>query len=515
MEEKGIALKKIARGVGIVIIGTLISKVLAYVYRIIIARIDIAQYGLFSIALAVFSMLFTFSSLGLNEGVVRFVAYYKGLNDERRIKGTITSALKISLPISLIAGFLLFIFSDWVAITFFHNTELSILFKIVALILPIDITRNIFISSIRAFQKVEYDIYSKSITENVAKVVLTSIAVYLGFGVIGATVSYLIAIAISCILSFYFLEKKVFSILKTNIVSISSKKSLLIYSLPLLFTGLTYLIIQWTDTLMLGYFRTVIEVGVYNVALPTAFLLFVVPSSMRILFIPVMSEIYAQRKKNIFNSVYQTVTKWIIIIESIIFILLVVFSQQIIRILFGESYVKETVTIFGNTLAVSVLALIILASGMIIGEFTITSKDILMVFKRTKLIFFYTLIAAVLNVILNYSLIPKYGLIGAAIATAAAYTAIDGLIAIQTYFITKVNPFRGGSIKVIITALLILLLMIFFKFYLITNLVYLITSAIMVSIAYLILLVLLKVFDEEDIIVLRSIQGKISNKIKS
>ena len=99
MKDSDIALKKIAKGAGIFSIGLLISKGLAYVYRLIIARIGVEQYGLFSLALAVFGIFITISLLGLSDGVIRFVSFYKGKFDQRRIKGVITSSLKITLPL--------------------------------------------------------------------------------------------------------------------------------------------------------------------------------------------------------------------------------------------------------------------------------------------------------------------------------------------------------------------------------------------------------------------------------
>ena len=508
MEDSDNALKKIVKGAGIFLIGLIISKFLAYAYRLIIARIGVEQYGLFSISLAVFGIFITISLLGMGDGVIRFVSFYKGRSDQRRIKGVITSALKITLPISLISATFLFFASDWIAVTFFHNIELSILLKVFAFGVPLDILRIIFFSSIKAFQRVEYEVYGKSIAENVVKVVLTLVVVYLGFGVIGAAVAYIISILVSFILSFYFLEKKVFPILKTKIKSIRSDKSLLFYSLPLLFTSFVFLIIQWTDTLMLGGLRTVSEVGLYNVALPTASLLYLFPSAIRTLFFPILSEIHAQGKKATFKSIYRTVIKWIMVVNSIIFVFLVVFSHQIIRILFGEAYVQDKIFFFGWNISLSALALIILASGMILGEFLTPSKDTLMVLKKTKLIFLNTAVGAMFNVVLNYILIPPYGIIGAAIATSFSYFLITIMQGVEAYFITRINPFKVNCIKIVVITLFTLIFMILFKVYLINNLFYLILIGLIFLAIYLILLLVIKSFDKEDMMIVNFILDK-------
>ena len=508
MEDTSIALKKIAKGAGIFTIGLLISKVLAYAYRIIIARIGVEQYGLLSIALAVFNILTIIAILGMSEGVVRFVSFYKGKSDSRRIKGVITSALKFTLPLSLAFTILIFLTSNWVAVTFFHNNELSVLFKIFAFCIPLDVLRNIFFSSIKGFQKIEYEVYGRIIGENIAKVVLTLGAVYLGFGVAGAAVAYVASVFISFVLSVYFSEKKVFPIIHTQIASIRSDKELLIYSLPLLFTGFVFMIIQWTDTLMLGSLRTVSEVGLYNVAAPTASLLYLFPLAIRTLFFPVLSELHAQNKNGIFKSVYKTVAKWVLVIESIIFVFLIVFSYQIIRILFGETYVKDKILFWGGTVSLSVLALIILSSGMILGELLVPSKDVLMVLKKTKLIFLNTVVGAGLNIVLNYFLIPVYGIIGAAIATGISYFTMAAMVGIEAYFTTRINPFKSNCIKVVFIALVMLLIMVLLKVYSISNIFYLVITGLSFLAIYFVFLFITKSFDEEDIMIINSLLQK-------
>lgn len=509
MEYTNIALKKIAKGAGIFSIGLFISKLLAYAYRLIIARIGVEQYGLLSIALAFFNIMIAISLLGMSEGLIRFIAHYKGKEDARRIKGVITSALKITLPLSVIAGLFLFFASEWIAVKFFHNASLSLLLKIFSFCVPFDVLRTIFFSSIKAFQKVEYEVYGKVIAENVTKVGLTLIAVYLGFGVTGAAVAYASSVVISFCFSLYFMEKKVFPVFKTQVTSIRSDKLLLTYSIPLLFTGFVYLIIQWTDTLMLGYFKTSAEVGVYNVALPTAFLLYFFPSAIRTLFFPVLSEIHAQNKIESFKTVYRTVTKWILIIDLIIFVFLISFSRQILSFFFGGAYVVDKFSFLGYAPATSVLALVILTSGTILIEFLGPAKEVLLVLKKTKLIFFNTILGAIFNVVFGLILIPAYGVIGAAIVTSFSYVIIFALMGVEAFIITRINPFKRSYIKIIFSATIILFLVFIFKLYSIQNIIWVTILGLCLSVLYFCLLLFTKSFEREDLLVLNSLQKKL------
>jgi len=56
----------------------------------------------------------------------------------------------------------------------------------------------------------------------------------------------------------------------TNDVSNPMTKKLLSFSVPLLAVSMLMMVMSWTDTLMLGYFKSPDVVGLYNAALPLA-----------------------------------------------------------------------------------------------------------------------------------------------------------------------------------------------------------------------------------------------------
>ena len=86
------SLKRIVKTSFIVFIGVFLSKILAYAYRIIIARsFGPEVYGLYSLAITVLS-LFVFSfSFGLADGLLRFIPIYRTKDEKDKIKKAIIS----------------------------------------------------------------------------------------------------------------------------------------------------------------------------------------------------------------------------------------------------------------------------------------------------------------------------------------------------------------------------------------------------------------------------------------
>ena len=100
-----VSLRKIAKGAGIVL------RAFGYGSRLIIARLGASDYGLVALGFAVMSIAATLSMVGMQSGIVRYVSFYKGKEDKGRIKGTIISALKITLPLSFILAFILVLYT--------------------------------------------------------------------------------------------------------------------------------------------------------------------------------------------------------------------------------------------------------------------------------------------------------------------------------------------------------------------------------------------------------------------
>lgn len=328
------------------------------------------------------------------------------------------------------------------------------------------------------------------------KVALTVVFIVLGFKLLGAVMAYLIAGIVSCIVAFYFLNK-IFPLFEKSVKAISITKELLVFSFPLVLAELFVLLLGWTDTLMLGYFKTVSDVGIYNSALPTAQLMNMFPTALIALFLPVMTGLYAKNNITDFSSIYKTVTKWVFMTNSMLLAFFIAFPKEILYVLFGMEYAQ------------GFLVLMILAVGYFVVYFTLTSNNVLIVIKKTKLLFFNSIIVFVCNVALNILLIPYYGLVGAAIASTSSFIAVSILILLETYFIAKVQPFKFDYVKIIFcTALSVVLSAWLVKQLYLKESYTLIIGGIMLLLVYFFSLLILRTFKKEDIMILEVIQSK-------
>ena len=102
-------LKLLVKSSLIVFIGLFLSRILNYLYRIIIARnIGPEAFGLFTLAVTTLTLLIHVSSMGLTEGLVRYVAIYRGEKENDKIKYLFRLTLSRLIFSGILFGFLLF-----------------------------------------------------------------------------------------------------------------------------------------------------------------------------------------------------------------------------------------------------------------------------------------------------------------------------------------------------------------------------------------------------------------------
>jgi len=497
-----VSLRKIAKGAGIVFIGTLIGRAFGYGSRMIIARfLGVSDYGLISLGFAALTMAAALAAIGLPSGVTRYISFYKGKEDKGRIKGTIISAIKMNFPVSIIFALLLFFGAGWISVHVFHDANLTPVLRIFSIAIPFLVLAQNLLSATVGFQEMRYQVYTQQIFQEVFKLAGIVALVALGFGVIGAAWGWVLAIVLMPFVAFYFLEKKVFPIFNSKIKAIPVERELFSFSWPLIFVGMAGMVMGFMDTLMLGYFCTSYEVGIYNAALPTAMLIRMPSLALASIFMPVITELYAREKYDDLKNTYSAVIKWVLALAFPAFLLMALFSDDVIKILFGTEY------------AIGAEALAILAFGFLISTVLARASDIIGALGRTKITMGCYLTGSAANFCLNLYLIPIFGINGAAMATASSSVFMGVLYFIFAYRISKMQPFKRNHLKPIFSAIIAVLIVYVLVKYLIGVSFFVLVVMLFVFLAiYFFLLLLVKGFDENDLMIMRAIDQRLGTK---
>jgi O-antigen/teichoic acid export membrane protein len=137
---------------------------------------------------------------------------------------------------------------------------------------------------------------------------------------------------------------------------------------------------------------------------------------------------------------YQTTARWTFTLNFPLFLIILMFPGQILSI-FGSSYVDGTT------------ALIILAWADLAKTGTGICGAVLDMTGRTRLKLVNAVIMSALMVGLNVLFIPRWGVIGAAIATLTAVAADNLLRLIEVYILFRLLPYNLSFLKPITAGL--------------------------------------------------------------
>jgi len=476
------SLDKIAKAGFIVFLGIGFERFFGYLFRMLVARVGVEVYGLYSLGVSLVLTFVSISMLGLMNGLIRFVSFHAGKKNKPGVAKVVSSTIKVTLPLSIFFMILVFLFSKNLA-HFFNEPRLSHVLKVFSVLIPVWVMLNVYVGINTAFKRMGNVVFVKNLLNGVSRIFFLVVFLYMGFGLNGVLVAQVFSITLAFICLFY-LTKSFFKFSFTK----GFDRELFSYSWPAMFTAITLGLSERVDTLMIAYFRDTIDVALYNTAYPTAALLLIVPTAILSIFLPTITGKHA--KKQGIDEDYKTVTRWIMMLNLPLATLMIFYSHELLELLFTVKYVSAAP-------ALSILGILFLTESL-----TRPSTGILLMYKRTKLILALVLLGFFVTVVLGYLLIPDYGIIGAALATGIGRLVVLVIISTTAYKLTKTKIFDVSSIKSMLSISLSAVFVYFLDQFTLLNFPTLIA---LLLLSYILLLFATKVITKEDKEIIRSI----------
>ncbi len=371
--------------------------------------LGVEQFGIFNYAVAFVGLWSTFSSLGLPSLVIRSVVHEPEKKED--ILGT-------AFWLQLLGGILSLLLSVITIFLLRHNDQLTI--SIVSILASIGIIQSFDTIDIwfQSQLKSKFTVIAKNIAFIVtalSKVVLINIhAPLLAFA--GVTLAEAVLGAVGLIIVY---KIQGYSLWLWR-WSWPLAKSLLQESWPLILSGLAVMVYVKIDQIMLGEMIGVQAVGLYSSATRISEVWYFIPGAIASSVNPA---IYAAKKQGSEYLYYRRIEQLLRLLSFMALIIALpmsFLSGTVITILFGNEYGAA-----GSILAIHIWAAFFVFMGVGTSSWFIAEG-------LTHLSFSRTLMGAIVNIVLNFLLIPTYSGVGAAIATVVSY-AVSGFFAHAIY----------------------------------------------------------------------------------
>ena len=430
MSDTDFDFSSILSGGFVVFVGLAINLFLNYVIRLLFARyLSVDQFGLVSIVMATVNVVGLLSILGLDTGIGRYLPRF---DDESKRQDVLISALQLAVPPGILAGAVLYLLSGRIADRIFGIPELGVLLAIAAVGTPFVGLTRLSIGTIQGQKRTLPKVLIENISTPVVQLVLMAGVVFYGLQTVAVAWAYVGGFVFSGILGLIYIVSHV----SLREGRPTMRRELLSFSAPLIITVAMGSILQYSDTLLLGGLRTASEVGIYNVIYPLSQFMALFLTVFSYLIMPVVSELHSSDDLERANEYLRLTSKWILFLTFPLFITMFVYPTEIIQVTFGAKYTD------GH------LALAVLAVGFLIHSILGPLGKGLTGIGRTDLIMYDNVGAATLNIVLNLLLIPRYGFLGAAIASVVAYVLNGVLFAYQIGSITGLQPVSTAALRV-------------------------------------------------------------------
>lgn len=177
---------------------------------------------------------------------------------------------------------------------------------------------------------------------------------------------------------------------------------------PMAITQGAYQISRYIDVIILGVIATMIDAGIYRVAAQGAFLVSLGLVTMGLVTAPRFARLHALGHTKELQRLVRRSSQIALLLSFLVTVALAIAGQAVLIYFFGEEFQNAW------------LPLMILSTGHVISTAIGPTGLILNMTGHERHVTRAVVIAAFLNIILNFSLIPIYGAVGASIATSTS-----------------------------------------------------------------------------------------------
>ena len=207
-----------------------------------------------------------------------------------------------------------------------------------------------------------------------------------------------------------------------------STKEIISTSFPMALSAISYFIMQSIDVIFLGIYNSFETIAYYSIAVKLSSVAALAIVSVNIVIAPKIAKIYKDNNFDELRVLMKKATRLNVAVSVPILFCIIIFSTYLLSF-FGSDYI------------IAKNALIILASSQLFNSISGPSAIFLNMTGRQKTLNIILIIALLINVALNVTLIPTLGMIGAALSTAISLVLWKIAASAVVYYLDNIKTF--------------------------------------------------------------------------
>ena len=413
--ELNIHSEEVAKGTFWGLAGNVFLKAFSFIYVIYLARaVSQDDVGIFYLSLSIIGLVGACRDFGLPAALARYVPYYEGRKEGGKVRSLLRSTYVINALSGIAFTAALWLGADLIG-TVYQNPALPGALRLLSSFMLIE---NLFKAG-NGFLQGMADIKSMqamNAAQNLFKLVFT----VLFFQLFGPSLAWLIG-------AFLLSYVAAIVLFATNVLHAYSRlskaggelpwpelfKEIAPFGVVLSLIQVLSTLISYSDRMILGYLLPSANgiLAIYSLVVTLAMNVMVFPGAVAGIFMPLISRLVGKNDMEAVRAVMRTTQRWMLFITLPFAVVMIAFSREMIAALYGQDY----------TSGATVMSIFML--GMLLSSFTYVIAFALAGMRLVNLEFKIAMVVAILNVLLNFLLVPFFGMEGSALASVLSFVA--------------------------------------------------------------------------------------------
>lgn len=409
-----------AKDIGVIIAAQVFVSLLQFARLPIITKwLGPDLYGTWSIIWVTITLVAPLATVGLTSSIIRFLA---AKTDRDSLRNGLLFSILVTFGVAVLFTLVMILSSGIFSSDIIKNPSDSILVKLASFLIITQSLIAICLAYFRALRQMKT--YAVLALSNVVMNVTLIVGfLYLGWELTGLIWAFLISDSICIIGSLGFAFKQIgFGMPKFDELS-----KYLVFGLPLMFNTFILWVVNSSDRYLVGYFMQPKDVGIYNAAYVLAGVLSLALGPVQVVLFPTISHSYDKGDVDKTRFYLSKSLKYLMVISIPAAFGLSALAAPLLHLLTSSEFIS-------GSMVVPFIAL-----GIIFYDFYAVTLYIIYIVKKTYWEVILLSIAAVTNLAINFVLIPKLGILGAAVASFVAYLVLGVLTVIVSFRYLRFN----------------------------------------------------------------------------
>lgn len=441
----------ISRHSGVFFIGTIFRIGAGYLFKVYLARtLGPEPLGIYALGMTMVAFLGVFNGLGLPQAAVRFISHYVASGKIAQLRQFLISATGLLLAANVALGFTMLWAGPRVAVRFYHTSALAHYLKLFAVIMMLGALTAFFAKALQGYKQVSRLTVITDFVGTPLTMLLSIVLITWGKGLWGYISAQVVSASVVLVLLLRLIWKLTPSDRSSRVSWSLPETEVVRFSTTLLGIGLLNFLMSQSDKVLLGFYSNPRQLGIYAVSAAMVAYIPIALQSVNQIFSPTISDLYTRGEHQLLGRLYQNLTRWVLAFSLPLAIVIIVFAKPLMRI-------------FGPDFEAGWVVLVIGAVGQLVNCGVGSVGFLLLMSGNERKLIKVQAGAAILTLALGLLLVPRWGIVGAALAAAVTNAFTNGWNLLQVRRVLGFVPYNRSSWRLLVPTAASVLVVLFLK----------------------------------------------------